>query len=278
VVITSRSGAASQEIPEGVRVRRWDAQTGDDLLPEVESVDAIVHLAGENIGDGRWTASRRHRILASRVDSTAALTEVLRGAKRKPQVILQASAVGIYGSRGDEELSENEGLGRDFLAQVCGAWETASAEVPALGVRRVIARIGVVLSRDGGALPRMALPFRLFAGGPIGSGRQWVSWIHIEDLVAAMMHLLVNENLEGCFNLCAPHPVTNRDLSKALGRVLQRPSLFPVPAFLLRLMLGEMAGIVLEGQRAVPSRLGSAGYSFRFPKVEAALHNLYQAD
>lgn len=276
VAILSRGKGTAIGFPDGVSVRTWDAKTVDDLVEHLEAADAVVHLAGENIGDGRWTTSRKARILTSRVDSTRALTEALRRAEPKPKTLVQASAVGFYGPRGDRDLSESDEVGTDFLATVCGAWEAASSEVPALGIRRVVARTGVVLSRSGGALPRMVLPFRLFVGGPVGSGSQWISWIHLEDLVGALEHLLFHEQTEGPYNLCAPEPVTNRVFSKAIGNVMGRPSWFPAPAFMIRTLLGEMATIVLEGQRAAPLRLIDSGYAFRFPQVGEALHDLLQ--
>jgi uncharacterized protein (TIGR01777 family) len=275
VVILSRGEGASKGFPDGVSICRWDARSVDVLVEHVERADAVVHLAGENIGDGRWTASRKRRILTSRVDSTCALTEALRRAKQRPQVLVQASAVGFYGTHGDVELKEDHEVGADFLAQVCQAWEQASADVPALGMRRVVMRTGVVLSRDGGALPRMALPFRLFVGGPVGSGRQWVSWIHLIDLVEAIVHLIDNEKAEGVYNLCAPQAVTNRRFSRELATALGRPSLLRVPAFMLRLLLGEMATIVLDGQRAVPARLIESGFSFNFPQADSAFNDLF---
>lgn len=275
VVILSRGKSASNGFPEGVAVKSWDARTAGVLVELVEAADAVVHLAGENIGQGRWTASRKSRILASRVDATSALTEALRRATRMPRVFVQASAVGFYGPHGETELREDEAAGTDFLARVCQAWEAASFEVPDFGIRRVVARTGVVLSREGGALPRMALPFRLFVGGPVGSGRQWISWIHIKDLVGALEHLLMHDSAEGPYNLCAPRPVVNKELSTAMGRAMGRPSLFPVPAFVLRLMLGEQATIVLDGQRAVSDRLIDSGFSFSYPQIDAALRDLF---
>ncbi len=188
--------------------------------------------------------------------------------------MIQGSAVGFYGPRGDEPIGESAGPGDDFLAGVCRQWESASDGVAAAGVRRVIIRTGIVLSPAGGVLPRMALPFRLFIGGPAGSGRQWMPWIHIADEVGAIRFLIEQSQAAGPFNLTAPSPATNRDFSRALGRALRRPSLLPVPALALRLLFGEMAGLLLTGQRAMPQRLQEIGYRFRHPELEPALRDL----
>jgi uncharacterized protein (TIGR01777 family) len=235
---------------------------------------AVVHLAGENIAAGRWTDARKRRIRESRVKSSRAVAEAIEEAADKPRVLLQGSAVGYYGPRGDEVVSEEEPPGEDFLARVCVEWEASTAGVESLGVRRAVLRTGVVLSTEGGALPKMLLPFRLFAGGPVGSGRQCFPWIHIADEVGAIRFLLENDRASGPFNLTAPEPITNRQFSRVLGEVLHRPSLLPAPAFALRLALGEMADMLLNGQRAVPSQLQELGYTFRFPEAEAALRDL----
>lgn len=274
VLILSRNPDKVSGLPQGVSVEGWDARSAEALVPLVAGVDALVHLAGANIGDGRWTAARRQLIRDSRVTSSEAIAEALR-TPGGPSVLIQGSAVGYYGSRGEEKVSEDTEPGDDFLGRTCKEWEAASAEVESLGVRRAIARTGVVLAREGGALPRMALPFKLFAGGPAGSGRQWLPWIHLRDEVAALRFLVENDAASGPFNLTAPEPVTNRELSRTLGRVLGRPSFMPAPGFALRLALGEMSTLVLEGQRAVPSRLEELGFSFRFGDIEAALRDLY---
>jgi hypothetical protein len=198
----------------------------------------------------------------------------IRQAAVKPRVLLQGSAVGYYGPSGDSVVTEEHPPGDDFLARVCIDWERSTAEVEGWGVRRALLRTGIVLARGGGALPKMALPFRLFAGGPLGDGRQWVPWIHLADEVGAIRFLLEAEGARGPFNLSAPEPVQNRDLARALGEALHRPSLLPTPSFALHLALGEMAGMVLEGQRAVPRALEGLGYAFRFPALGPALHDL----
>lgn len=274
VVVTSRSPRRDAAWPSGVGLVQWDGETVTGLVPLLEGADAVVHLAGEGIAAGRWTPARKTLIRESRTRSTAALAEALARVGRRPSVLLQASAVGYYGSRGDEELDESSDPGEGFLADLCQAWEAAGSPVEDVGVRRLVLRSGVVLTNVGGALPRMVLPFRLFAGGPVGDGRQWVPWIHMADEVGAMAFLLDGVYPSGVFNLTAPECVNSRTLSRSIGRVLRRPSLVPAPAFAMKLALGEMAEILLNSQRVLPSALVAAGYTFCFPVVEAALRDL----
>lgn len=274
VRVLSRRPERVSGLPGGVQVAQWDAESASALKPLLDGVDAVVQLAGAGIGDGRWTEERKRLIRDSRVRSSAAVAEAL-AEPGAPRILVQGSAVGYYGARGDEVLDESSSPGDDFLSRTCQAWEAASEGVEARGVRRATARTGVVLALDGGALPRMALPFKLFAGGPAGSGDQWLPWIHLADEVAALRFLLENDTASGPFNLSAPRPLTNREFSRALGRVLKRPSLLPAPAFALRLVLGEMSTLVLDGQRALPTRLLDLGFEFRFADAEAALGDLY---
>ncbi len=274
VVVLSRRPAAVKELPAGAQVSAWDCRSAGQLLPLLDEVDAFVHLAGENIGAGRWTAERKERIRASRVASTVALVKAFETSQAPPSVLVQGSAVGFYGTEAEGAVDETAPAGDDFLAGVCREWEEAGAPVAELGVRRVIARTGVVFAAEDGALPRIVMPFRLFAGGPVGRGDQVLSWIHLEDEVGAIAHLVDDQGAEGAFNLTAPEPVTNRRLARVLGRVLGRPSFVPTPAFALRLALGEMSTLVLDGQRAVPARLIERGYEFRFPQLEPALRDL----
>ncbi len=273
VVVLSRRPDKVAGLPAGARAESWDAASAEGWAHLVDGAEAVVHLAGESIGEGRWTAAKKRRIEDSRVRSSRAVAAAIEAAGRKPRVLLQGSAVGYYGPR-DEEATEDTPPGDDFLARVAVAWEGATAAVEGMGVRRAVLRTGVVLATDGGALPKMLLPFRLFAGGPVGSGRQWLPWIHLADEVAAIRFLLEDEGARGPFNLTAPQPLTNREFSRVLGRVLKRPSFLPAPAFALRLALGEMADLVLKGQRAVPKRLGELGFTFRFPDAESALRDL----
>jgi len=234
----------------------------------------VVHLTGEGIADGRWTEERKRRIRDSRVRSTAAVAEALAAADSRPAVLVQASGIDYYGARGDEEVTEASPPGEGFLPEVCVAWEEAGAAAEELGVRRIIARTGVVLSTDGGALPEMVLPFKLFAGGPVAGGSQWMSWIHLEDEVGAIRFLLEEPAVSGPYNLVAPRPVRNRDFGRALGRALHRPSLLPVPGLALKVLYGEMASLLIDGRRALPRRLLEAGYTFRHPDVAEALVDL----
>lgn len=273
VVVLTRDPARATGLPAGVTAARWDGRTADGWGHLVAGA-GIVHLAGESIAAGRWTAERKRRIRASRVESGAAVVAAIRGATPRPAVLVQGSAVGYYGPRGDEPVDESAPPGNDFLAQVCVDWEASTAEAEPLGVRRAVARTGVVLARQGGALPKMLLPFRLFAGGPVGSGRQQLPWIQLADEVGAIRFLLERADARGPFNLTAPEPVSNRELARIAGRVLGRPAFFPTPAPLLRLALGEMADILLTGQRAIPKRLLELGYRFRFPTLEPALRDL----
>ena len=272
--VLSRSPDRVTGLPEGVDAAGWDAKSAEALTPILAGADAVVHLAGEGIADGRWTAERKRRIRDSRVDSSAAVAAAIAAAEPRPGVLLQGSAVGFYGPRGDEELTEASESGDDFLARLCRDWEAASAAVEELGVRRALLRTGVVLTPAGGALAKMLPPFRLFVGGPAGGGAQYMPWIHLADEVGAIRFLLDETRAAGPFNLTAPTPVTNKQFSRLLGRVLGRPSFMPAPAFALKLALGEMSKIVLEGQRALPRRLEEAGYRFRFSDVEAALRDL----
>jgi uncharacterized protein (TIGR01777 family) len=275
VVVLSRDPSRVKNSLPNVRAVRWDGVSADGWGSLAEGPDtAIVHLAGESIADGRWSEERKRRIVDSRVRSSVAVAAAIRQAKVKPRVLLQGSAVGYYGACGDEVVTEDHGPGTGFLAKVCVDWEASTLEVESLGVRRALLRTGIVLAREGGALAKMALPFRLFAGGPLGSGRQWVPWIHLADEVGAIRFLLDHAAARGAFNLTAPEPVQNRDFGRALGSALHRPSLLPAPGFALHLVLGEMAAMILEGQRAVPRALQELGYTFRFPDLRRALDDL----
>lgn len=278
VLVLSRS-PEKYTFPVGVKGVKWNGRTAEGWGHLINETDAIINLAGENIsGTGflpsRWTPKRKQRIRDSRMQAGKAIVAAIEAASNKPSILIQSSAVGYYGPTGDEILTEDAQAGNDFLAGVCADWERSTRAVEAMGVRRAVIRTGVVLSMEGGALPITVLPFRLFAGGPLGSGRQWWPWIHIEDEVRAIRFLLENEAANGLFNLSAPNPLTNRAFGKVIGQVLQRPSLIPAPAFALKLALGEVSTIVLDGQRAVPQRLEADGFTFRFPDAKSALSNL----
>jgi uncharacterized protein (TIGR01777 family) len=282
VVILSRNPERAGGPPAGARLVAWDGRTAAGWGGEVEAADVVVNLAGESIaGESlpailfrRWTADQKQRLLESRVNAGRAVVEAIQAALRKPRLLIQSSAVGYYGARRSEELGEGAASGDDALARICVDWEASTLAAETQGVRRVIIRTGVVLSPAGGVLPLVLLPFRLFMGGRLGSGRQWFPWIHIADEVAAIRFLLETPGAQGAYNLTAPRAVGNAEVSRVIGRVMRRPSLVPVPEFLLRLVLGEKASIVLEGQRPAPRRLLELGYAFRFPEFEGAVRDL----
>lgn len=264
---------------EEVDLVYWDDRSAGEWVSHIEGVDAVVNLAGESIsGAGflpdRWSADKKKRIRESRIAAGKALVMAIEAAENKPRVLVQASAVGYYGSTGDTLVTESSPSGGDFLASVAQDWEASTELVEGMGVRRVVARIGLVLSTEDGALPRLLLPSRLFAGGWFGSGDQWWSWVHIADVVSALRFLVEDDVAQGPVNVTAPNPLTNREFGKALGRALNRPSVMPVPAFALRAALGEVASTVLEGQRAIPKRLLEMDFAFRFPDIDSALNNL----
>lgn len=274
-VLSRRPGdVAAPGLPAGVTVAHWDGRSAGGWADLADGADAIVNLAGAGIGGGRWTAGRKQAIRHSRLEAGQAVIEAVKRAARKPRVVVQSSAIGYYGPRGDEAVTEESPPAGDFLAGVCIEWERTTAGVVDMGVRHVVVRSGLVLSVEGGSFPRLLLPFRLFAGGPLGSGRQWYAWIHMADEVAAIRFLIENEAAQGAFNLTAPQPATNREFAATLGRVMCRPALVPAPAFALRLVLGELAGLVLTGQRVLPQRLSALGFNFRFPALEGALKDL----
>jgi hypothetical protein len=260
--------------PPGIAAVPWDPAAGRIDPAKLEEFDAVVHLAGENIA-GRWTPEKKARIRDSRVEGTRLLAEALARLVHPPKTLLCASAIGYYGDRGDELLTEASAAGKGFLADTCREWEAAAQPAAQKGIRVVHLRIGVVLSPRGGALKQMLLPFQLGLGGVVGSGRQYFSWIAIDDLVGVFLHALTNESLRGAVNAVAPEPVTNRVVTKTLGAVLARPTIFPMPAFAARLAFGEMADeLLLASARVEPARLRAAGFAFRFPQLEAALRHL----
>jgi len=252
---------------EVVRVPRGDFRITDGC-------DGFVHLAGEPIV-GRWTAAKKRKIHDSRTQGTQTLCDVLAGMAKRPRVLVSASAVGIYGDRGDELITEESETGKGFLADVCRDWEAATKTASRAEIRVVNLRVGVVLSPRGGVLGKTLLPFKLGLGGVIGDGRQYWSWIAIDDMVGVILHTLVDDRLRGPVNAVAPNPVTNREYTKTLGRVLRRPTALPLPAFVVRAAFGEMAdAVLLGGARVQPKRLQEAGYEFRFPDLEEALRHL----
>ena len=266
---------AGTNLPPGVRLSVWDATRGEPPADALRDVDAVVHLAGEPVAQ-RWTAHARQVIRESRVTGTRNLVEALARLPRKPEVLVCASAVGYYGDRGDEILNESSSPGTDYLARLCVDWEKEAQAAEASGIRVVRVRTGLVLDARGGALPRMLPPFRLGLGGKLGSGRHWMSWIHLEDLAALFQFALANP-ISGPVNGVAPNPVVNAGFTRALAAAVHRPAIFPVPAFALRLLFGEMSGILLASQRALPQAAERAGFRFRYPELAPALADVLKA-
>jgi len=263
---------AGMNMPGGVKVWAWDPMKGEPPAEGLRDINAVVHLAGEPIAQ-RWTEESKRRIRDSRVDGTRNLVQALSKLSTPPEALICASAVGYYGSRGDEILEESSAPGNDYLAEVCVAWEREAQAAESLGIRVVQVRTGVVLDARGGALGKMLPPFKMGVGGKIGNGRQWMSWIHHEDL-AGLYRFALSNPLHGAINAVTTQPVSNAQFTQELGLALKRPTLVPVPGFALRLMFGEMASVLLGSQRAVPRTAEAAGYRFRYPKLASALENV----
>jgi uncharacterized protein (TIGR01777 family) len=264
-----------EKINPKIHLQHWDGKTAGEWTRHVDGADAVLNFAGESLGAKRWTAEQKKRIVGSRIDATRALVDAMRAATRRPSVLVNASAVGYYGSVEEGEVTEDHPRGAGFLSETCERWENEASEAVKLGVRLALLRTGVVLG-PGGALTRMTLPFKLFLGGPIGNGRQWFSWVHREDVVNVVLLALRDQRVSGPVNVAAPDCVTMKQFCHAVGRALRRPSWAPVPAFVLKLALGEMAEMLLTGQRVVPTRLQQLGYTFRFSNLDAALHDIFE--
>ena len=276
VVALSRSKEKGEKIfGTDATVVEWDGKSSEVWQDYANGAYAVVNLAGENIGSGRWTPKRKQSILQSRLDAGRAIVEAAKSVEKKPRVIIQASAIGYYGSRGDEIIDESSSPGESFLVEVVKKWEQSTQGVESLKIRRVIIRSSIVLGNEGGVFLRLVKPFRLFVGGHLGSGKQWFSWIHLEDEVKAILFLIEREDLSGVFNLTAPHQLIQKDFFHILGKIMKRPSWFPVPGFVLRLIFGEMAkDTLLSGQRVAPRRLLEAGYRFLYPQAELAIKEI----
>jgi uncharacterized protein (TIGR01777 family) len=284
VVVTSRDVASAEralraDLEAHVRVAMWSGERAEDIASEIEQADAVVHLAGASVADKRWTPERLALLESSRTIPTTALANAIASATKKPKVLVSGSAVGYYGMRSDDvvldESTPPPPKGADVLADICVAWEKATERARDAGVRVAIARIGIVLGTEGGALAKMLGPFKWFVGGPIGSGKQWLSWVHWRDVVGALLFAIETPALDGPFNTCAPEAATMGDFAHALGHALGRPSILSVPGFALKAALGDgMARVVLTGQRARPAKLLQAGYAFRFPSLAGALEDL----
>ena len=275
VALTRDPGRARGSVDSRAKLVRWDGRSADGWGEHAADTDAIVNLAGENIGGSRWTEAFKKRVVESRLNAAAAVVDAVARASVKPKVVVQASGIGAYGDTGDAVVDEESPLGAGFLADVVRRWEPAIEPVKEHGVRVCAIRTGVVLAAGGGALPQLTLPFKLFAGGTIGAGRNWMPWIHLADQVRAIAFLIETESLEGPVNLCAPSPVRAREFNRLIGKAMRRPSWLPVPAFAVRTVLGEMADeLILSGQNARPRKLTDAGFVFRFAEAGEALVDL----
>lgn len=256
----------------------WDPTSGTVDAAAMQGADAVICLSGASVGEGRWSAARKKVLRDSRVDTTRVLADSLGRLHQKPHVFIAASAIGYYGSRGDEILTESSAAGNDFIALLAREWESESMRAESAGIRTVILRFAVILSPKGGALARMVLPFKLGAGGRLGSGKQWMSWVALDDVVQIIRGAIADERMRGPVNVAAPGPVQNEEFTRILAKVLHRPAIFPAPAFALRIALGEMAdSLLLASQRVIPEKLRAAGYQFRFENLEAALRALLGA-
>jgi uncharacterized protein (TIGR01777 family) len=279
VIILSRRPELVKGMPTGVKIVQWDGKTVQDWGTQINNSDVIINLTGENLsGEGflpsRWTKERKLRLVQSRVNSGEVLTKAIELAQTKPSVFVQASGVGFYGTLQNKPLTEEDRGGNDFSANLCKKWEASSQPVELMGVRRVVVRNGVVLSAKRGALPLLLLPYKLWVGGPLGKGDQVYSWIHIDDEVNAIRFLIKDEQAKGVFNLTSPNPVTNGEFGKMISKVMKRPNYLPIPSFAMQLAFGEVASMVLLGQRVIPDKLLKEGYLFKFPRVEEALTDL----
>lgn len=253
----------------------WNPDKGEIDAAKLEGMDAVVHLAGESVAEGRWTDEKKRRIRESRAKGTRLLSETLAGLKSKPQTLISASATGFYGDRGDEVLTEQSASGSDFLAEVCREWELSTQPAAQSGIRVANLRFGVILSTHGGALKKMLTPFKMGMGGKVGSGEQYMSWITLDDAVGVILFALETESLRGAVNVVSPNPVTNLEYTKTLGHVLSRPTIFAVPKFAARLAFGEVAdALLLSSARVEPQRLKEAGYQFKYPELEPAMHHI----
>jgi len=272
LVVTRNRHNSASGLEQKVEVIEWDNNSLPSFINESEEIDVVVNLAGESIGNRRWSRSVKQEILTSRIRTTRAIVAAINDGTIQPKVFINASAVGYYGPRQDDEITEAEAAGQDFLAQVCREWENEAYQVQSGLTRVATVRIGVVLGQEG-ALHRMIRPFKFYIGGPLGKGNQWLSWIHIKDLTSMIRFVIEHPELTGPINATAPEPVTMRNFCHVLGEVMHRPSWLPVPGLILRIALGQMAEMLLHGQRVVPKKTVDAGFEFRFPKLRPALQD-----
>ncbi|MDT8325242.1 MAG: TIGR01777 family oxidoreductase [Bacteroidota bacterium] len=272
--LTRNPKRAKEKLPDGVEALRWLSEDDDDWTEAIDGADAIIHLAGESIAEERWTEEYKQRIYDSRIDTAGKLLAAIEAASSRPSVLISASAVGYYGNTGDTEVDESAGPGKDFLAELCTDWEKSVEKARDLDVRVVTTRFGLVLARDGGVLDKLLTPFKMFAGGPVGNGEQWFPWVHIDDVVGLLLHALDHDDLSGPLNAVSPGVLRNRAFAEALGEALNRPARFSVPAFVIKLAMGELGETLLGGQRARPTRSLESGYTFKYPEIGPALEDL----
>lgn len=279
IILLTRSSSRIQKINAAVvRYVQWDPYADGKWMAEVNGADVVINLVGKSVVEQRWNEKVKQEILESRIIPTQLLVAAIEEAPLKPSVFISASAVGYYGNRNDEIITENSFPGKDFLAYVVQEWEGAAYKAEKFGVRVSTPRIGLVLAKDGGMISKMLLPFQLFIGGPIGSGKQFLPWIHIEDVVQGMLYPIENKHFRGTYNLVSPNPVTMKEFAKTFGKVLHRPSWVPVPSFILSTMFGEGGKVILSGQRAMPKNLVKTGFQFSFTELHSALQNILLQD
>lgn len=273
-VFTRNPESAKKKIADASKYFKWEYENPDAWMNELNGVDTVVHLAGANLGAKRWNDEYKKLAYDSRILSTKNLVEAIKAVEQKPKAFICSSAVGIYGNRYDEILDEKSSAGNDFMANICKDWEKEAEKVEQYGVRRVSVRTGLVMQKDEGVLKKMLFPFKLFIGGPLGSGRQWFPWIHIDDIVGIYMQAIDNEKVSGAINGASPGIVTMKEFSKSLGKILKRPSVFPVPKFIMKIAAGEVAEFAVMSQRTSVEKIITAGYEFKFENLEEALRNL----
>lgn len=273
VLVLTRSATRSPS-KENVLFLPWESLYSENVSKKFSNVDAVINLAGENLGSRLWTSTRKKALINSRVETAKKLVKAIEDHRISPKVFIQASAIGYYEKNSEVPITESDRPGNDFMSEICVRWEQASQSAEGMGIRRVVIRTGVVLSLDEGAFKRLLMPIKLFIGGPLGSGTQQISWIHLQDELAAIQFLLGAEKCQGIYNLTSPNPLSNREIGMMLARQFHRPFWLPTPGFLLKLVLGEMSSVVLDSQKVLPRRLQEAGFSFKYPEFHSALESL----
>lgn len=277
VVLLSRNPGAIRSYENGaLKIVQWDGRTVGSWSQFIDGADVVINLAGENIAAKRWSEKQKIRLVNSRIESTRTIIQSINNAKKKPRVLVNASAVGFYGNDGDGDVAEAQTKGEGFLSDLCEQWEREAQDAEKSDLRVVLLRIGVVLDSSGGALKKMLLPFKLFIGGPLGSGKQWFPWIHREDVINIILFALEKQSLSGAVNVASPSPVTMNEFSSLLGKAIGRPSWMRVPSFMLKLMLGEMSEMLIGGRRIIPKKLLDNGFVFQHPDLEATLDSLFK--